>query len=36
MKRTMLKTLLAAAVVAGVGVIALPAAAQTKLKWAHV
>ena len=32
MKRTLLKTLLAAAVVA----IALPAAAQTKLKWAHV
>ncbi len=32
MKRTLLKTLLAAAVVA----LALPAAAQTKLKWAHV
>jgi TRAP-type C4-dicarboxylate transport system substrate-binding protein len=32
MKRMMLKTLLAAAVVA----FALPAAAQTKLKWAHV
>ena len=32
MKRTMLKTLLAAAVVA----LALPVAAQTKLKWAHV
>ena len=32
MKRAMLKTLLAAAVVA----IALPAAAQSKLKWAHV
>lgn len=32
MKRTLLKTLLAAAVLA----VALPAAAQTKLKWAHV
>jgi tripartite ATP-independent transporter DctP family solute receptor len=32
MKRVLLKTLLAAAVVA----MALPAAAQTKLKWAHV
>ena len=32
MKRTLLKSLLAAAVVA----IVLPAAAQTKLKWAHV
>jgi len=32
MKRTMLKTLLAAAVVA----LAFPVAAQTKLKWAHV
>ena len=32
MKRTMLKTLLAAAAVA----LALPVAAQTKLKWAHV
>jgi tripartite ATP-independent transporter DctP family solute receptor len=32
MKRALLKTLLAAAVVA----LALPAAAQTKLKWAHV
>ena len=32
MKRTLLKTLLAAAVVA----MAMPAAAQTKLKWAHV
>ncbi len=32
MKRTMLKTLLAAAVLA----VALPASAQTKLKWAHV
>jgi tripartite ATP-independent transporter DctP family solute receptor len=32
MKRQLLKTLLAAAVVA----VALPAAAQTKLKWAHV
>jgi tripartite ATP-independent transporter DctP family solute receptor len=32
MKRTLLKTLLAATVVA----LALPAAAQTKLKWAHV
>ena len=36
MKRALLKTLLAAAVVAGVGTAALPAAAQTKLKWAHV
>ncbi len=36
MKRTLLKSLLAAAVVAGVGVVCLPAAAQTKLKWAHV
>jgi len=36
MKRTLLKTLLAAAVVAGVGTVAMPAAAQTKLKWAHV
>src|SRR6187431_2663515 len=32
MKRTLLKTLLAAAVVA----VAMPVAAQTKLKWAHV
>jgi len=32
MKRTLLKSLLAAAIVA----IAMPAAAQTKLKWAHV
>jgi tripartite ATP-independent transporter DctP family solute receptor len=32
MKRTLLKTLLAAAVMA----LALPASAQTKLKWAHV
>ena len=36
MKRTLLKTLLAATVVAGVGTFALPAAAQIKLKWAHV
>ena len=36
MKRTMLKTLLAAAVVAIAGTTTLPAAAQTKLKWAHV
>jgi tripartite ATP-independent transporter DctP family solute receptor len=36
MKRALLKTLLAAAVVASAGVAALPAAAQTKLKWAHV
>jgi len=32
MKRTLLKTLLAAAVVA----VAMPVAAQTTLKWAHV
>ena len=36
MKRTLLKTLLAAAVVAGVATFTLPAFAQTKLKWAHV
>jgi len=36
MKRTLLKTLLAAAVAAGVATLGLPAAAQTKLKWAHV
>ena len=36
MKRTLLKTLVVAAVVAGVGTVTLPAAAQTKLKWAHV
>jgi tripartite ATP-independent transporter DctP family solute receptor len=36
MKRTLLKTLLAAAVLATVTTFAGPALAQTKLKWAHV